>query len=70
MEEPAVPPTLNWMIQLDCGHRIGIPNGAAVPALPACVIQHQLTCRELVPLRLPEIAQGSYTPLMRGIASR
>jgi len=70
MEELAAPPAPDWVIQLDCGHRIGLPRGAAVPAFPACVVQHQLSCRELAPGRSPEIVPSSYLPMMRGIASR
>ncbi len=70
MEEHARSSTSNWMIQLDCGHQIELPLGAAVPALPACVVQHQLTCREFDTLRSSEFAASSSMPMVRGVAYR
>ncbi|MGD0588329.1 MAG: hypothetical protein ABSA63_05995 [Thermoplasmata archaeon] len=70
MEEHATQPTSNWMIQLDCGHRIELPFGAAVPALPACVVQHQLTCPEFDTFRSSEFASSSSMPMIRGVAYR
>jgi hypothetical protein len=70
MEEFGAPPTSNWTMQLDCGHQIAIPLGATVPALPACVVQHQLSCRGFETAGSPELVSDFFMPMTRGVGFR
>ncbi len=34
----------DWTVRLECGHRVAVPYGVAVPAMAACLVHHQEVC--------------------------
>ncbi len=58
----------DWTVRLECGHRVAVPFAASVPAMAACLVQHQGHCAP--ELATPDVDLGFSLPIPRGVAFR
>ncbi len=58
----------DWTVRLECGHRVPVPYGVAVPAMMACLVHHQGVCPATA--GETDLHFGVPLPVPRGVAYR